>query len=1019
MSNVDPTETQTTKRGAGRLLTYGVAPILLSAALLLWPALWNGYPLVFADTGTYLSQAIERYLGWDRPIFYSLFMLPLHMTLTTWPVIIVQALLVTHTLHLVRRVLLPGFSAWWLLPGVAALSVATALPWFASQLVPDIFTSLLVLVLALLVLVPERLLQRERAWLVIFAAFMIAAHQSHVPLALGLLLVLLPLRRWLGTATPLGRRGVLLALAPPVMAMVAMVAVNVAGFGRVALSPYGNVFMLARVIYDGPGMDTLHRECPRSDWRLCAFVDQMPATSDDFLWRDDGPVARAGGAKRVSAEADAIIGAALRAEPGTELRAFLSNGLLQLTRFASGDGLTPWPTTVTPRIEHDFPTREAAAYAAARQTRGMLAVPGWLQTLHAAIAILGVVGCCGLLLPAMRRRHVAAGFAVAVLLALSGNAALTGGLSAPHDRYQSRIMWLPPMIAVLMAWCVVAEDRAMRLCPQRSVIGTRLLRRFAPRNDKGDSFVLRSDKGHNFAPGGDKGHSSAASNDKGHSSAPRNDKGHTSNIFWSGFEAATSGVLSFASAFIVARLIGPSEVGIGAAVVAVHVLLWVAVNALFADPLVQRASVDDTAFSSAFWASTGIGGVAALLQLALAQPIAWWLGDSRLVTMSVVLALPLPLVGAGGPIQGMLTRQRAYKALAGRTLVGQGLGTVTGIVAALAGAGAWAIVLQQVVVSAAGAAALLVRCHTRPRRIVRWQDLREMLRIGLPLTASTLVQHGRYRVFALLIGGTAGATALGQVHMAFRLVDTVRELAFTAQWRLMLPLLSERQDDLPGLHTRMDRCLTWSSLLAFPLCCGMALTVQPVVRLLLGPAWQPSGVAALPLIGLTAWLFLAFPAGVAVIARGQPRYTLIANIAGMAATVAGVMLLRPASPLSAVLVWLGAQIFISPYIMFANAHVLATGVLRPVRRGLPMLGVMLVATLAAFVVSGAIVRPASSESLIALRLLIAAMIGVPAAVSLPPGRGAFLRLAGRVTNRPWVTHRRWRRFHRRGAEGAE
>jgi O-antigen/teichoic acid export membrane protein len=73
------------------------------------------------------------------------------------------------------------------------------------------------------------------------------------------------------------------------------------------------------------------------------------------------------------------------------------------------------------------------------------------------------------------------------------------------------------------------------------------------------------------------------------------------------------------------------------------------------------------------------------------------------------------------------------------------------------------------------------------------QRLRELLWIGLPLTVSTLLQHGRYRVFALLIGGTAGAASLGQVHMAFRLVDAVRELAFTAQWRLMLPILSERQ----------------------------------------------------------------------------------------------------------------------------------------------------------------------------------------------------------------------------------
>jgi O-antigen/teichoic acid export membrane protein len=238
------------------------------------------------------------------------------------------------------------------------------------------------------------------------------------------------------------------------------------------------------------------------------------------------------------------------------------------------------------------------------------------------------------------------------------------------------------------------------------------------------------------------------------------------NVFWSGFEATTAAVLSFASAFIVARLVGPSEVGIGAAVVAVHVLLWVVVNALFADSLGQRAAVDDAEFSSALWASVAVGGLAAMLQVTLAQPIAAWLGDNRLVAMSVLLGLPLPLVGAGGPVQGLLTRNRAYRALAGRTLIGQGLGTITGIASALAGAGAWALVLQQLVVSSAGALALLVCCPSRPRFIVRWPALRGMLRIGLPLTISTLVQHGRYRLFALLIGGTAGAAALGQVHMA-------------------------------------------------------------------------------------------------------------------------------------------------------------------------------------------------------------------------------------------------------------
>jgi len=186
------------------------------------------------------------------------------------------------------------------------------------------------------------------------------------------------------------------------------------------------------------------------------------------------------------------------------------------------------------------------------------------------------------------------------------------------------------------------------------------------------------------------------------------------SVFWAGLEAAVSGGLSFAGAFVVARLIGPSEFGIGAAAVAVHVLLWVAVNALFADALVQCSALDDEAAASAFWASTLVGALGAVVQAAAGWLLAPALADTRLIAMGLVLALPLPLVGAGGVVQGVLTRKRAYRALAGRAVIGQGLGTAAGIAAALAGAGAWAPVLQQAVGSAAGALTLLLRARWRP-----------------------------------------------------------------------------------------------------------------------------------------------------------------------------------------------------------------------------------------------------------------------------------------------------------------
>jgi hypothetical protein len=305
------------------------------------------------------------------------------------------------------------------------------------------------LTLALLVIVPDRLSRHERLWLVLFAAFMISAQQSSLALAPALLCVLTLFRRTLGAAAPLGPAGLARLAAAPLLAMAAMAAVNLVGHGRLAVSPYGNVFLLARVIYDGPGMDALHRDCPRTHWRLCPYLNRMPATSDEFLWQTDSPIMLAGGHVAVSADADAIIAAALRAEPERAMLAWLRNGLTQLGRCATGDELAPYPETVTPWIGRDFPAFERAAYANARQTRGALAVPAWMQDLHRLTALGGIAGCALVLLLGLRRRHPAAGFAAAVLLAVLANAFIAGGLSTPHDRYGSRLMLLAPLVAVL------------------------------------------------------------------------------------------------------------------------------------------------------------------------------------------------------------------------------------------------------------------------------------------------------------------------------------------------------------------------------------------------------------------------------------------------------------------------------------------------------------------------------------------------------------------------------------------
>lgn len=455
---------------------------------------------------------------------------------------------------------------------------------------------------------------------------------------------------------------------------------------------------------------------------------------------------------------------------------------------------------------------------------------------------------------------------------------------------------------------------------------------------------------------------------------------------WPIVEAALAASLSFVSAFVIARIVGPAELGIGAAAVAVAVLLWVAVNALFADPLTQSLSTDPREISAAFWASTGFGIVAALVQAACGPVLAIILDDARLIPMCLALALPLPLVGAAGAVQGLLTRARRYDVLAARVIVGQGLGTLVGIALALRGAGGWALVAQQVVTTAIGAIVLLARASWRPILAWRTAPVRDMLRIGLPITAGVLVQLGRYRLFLLLAGSMLGPAALGQLHLAFRLVDTVRELVATALWRLLLPAFSDQREDPIALAAAMDHALSLCAVALFPVCGLLLVCLDPLVRLLLGPGWAASAEAALPLVILLVWTILAFAANVAAVTRGGARISLVAQLGSLGLTVIALLIWPPETPIQAALVWVGALALMLPWMAWRTARLLELPVARLYRGGMPALAGSLLAALGAFWLIAEFGDPAASAlSVLMQRTVVFLLLYLPVAVYLLRG----------------------------------
>jgi hypothetical protein len=436
-----------------------VAVALAATLILLAPALWNGFPLVEYDTGGYVARWFEGTLEISRSTVYGLFLVALGRP-DFWPAVAVQSALTVWTLALVLRAHRLGSRPLVLLATVAALSVATTLPWLASILLTDIFAGLGVLALYLLVLHAGALTQWERPALVVLAGFCAATHSATLAVMLGLLAaaaVIALLQRLMPMAGLVTMEGLRRGIAALVLGPVMLLAANYAVAGRLAWTPGGIALSFGRMLQDGIVARFLGDHCPDPRFnKLCDHRAELPNDADDFFW-GQSIFDQLGRFEGLNDEMRTIVIESLRDYPLWQIEAATSAAVRQLLAVRTGEGVLD-STWHTYGIIKRFTPSALPAMRAARQQQGELDFT-LINRLHvpvalASMALLLVV--IGLALRQPRFADVGA-LAATVVLALLGNAVVCGVLANPHDRYGVRLVWIATLVIALLPWS--AADR--------------------------------------------------------------------------------------------------------------------------------------------------------------------------------------------------------------------------------------------------------------------------------------------------------------------------------------------------------------------------------------------------------------------------------------------------------------------------------------------------------------------------------------------------------------------------------
>ena len=427
--------------------------IALTAPMLLIPALWNGFPLTFYDTGAYLHQGLAGRFIVERSPVYSFFLRFAGASHSLWWIVGLQAAMTAFVMVQTARAFRPAMTVPAFLGIAGLLTVATGLPWYVGQIEPDCFTALVALCLYLLAFHAPKLGSARAGLLVVIAALATGAHPSHLGLAAGLVICVAVY--WLTTRKiDWPRASIALPASAFALGLSLVLIANYHFTKEIFVSRAGPNFEFARLVQDRIAKRDLDAICPELNLKLCPYRNAFPKTADEWLWSDSPFNNALGRFEGTAADSGYVVRDSLVRFPWANLKAAASDATTQFFSFATGDQIEPQAWILYPDL-HRFIPGQLDAYMHSHQQEGEIRF-GPINFVHLPMGWLGLLGMsAGLWLAIRARAKKPVIFFGFILAALVGNAVICGVMSNPHNRYQSRLIWLP-----VFALCLAAPQRA-------------------------------------------------------------------------------------------------------------------------------------------------------------------------------------------------------------------------------------------------------------------------------------------------------------------------------------------------------------------------------------------------------------------------------------------------------------------------------------------------------------------------------------------------------------------------------
>ena len=309
---------------------------------------------------------------------------------------------------------------------------------------------------------------------------------------------------------------------------------------------------------------------------------------------------------------------------------------------------------------------------------------------------------------------------------------------------------------------------------------------------------------------------------------------------WNYLSFGLGKVLSLITIAILAHLLPPESFGLVALATLTIDYLSIFNDLGLGAALIQRKHSIEESANTAFALNLLAGILLTFVTFLLAPFAADFFREGQVTVVLRWLGLTFVLNSFGSVHNVILKRELNFKKKIIPELGNTITKAIVSISLALSGFGVWALVVGQLAGTGVASALLWIVLPWRPR--LAWDKViaKELFQYGVSIMGNNALSIWEDSFDYLIIGRLYNSALLGIYTLAYRLPQILVINILWVMTAVLFPVYSSLQDDTDSLKRSFLSIVRYVELLVTPICIGMFVVADPIIRVAFGEQWVDS-----------------------------------------------------------------------------------------------------------------------------------------------------------------------------------